>query len=119
MNKSNKIVRVRKIFRTNEDKSHQYYEDYLTFFKDAMIDTYYKGYGSETKLLHYKWYEIQWLWTHPTFLLLHWIDFRFKITLSKNKMIKLIMNSITFIFESILAWFIVEKFKYFLIFLQI
>ncbi len=111
MTKSNKIVRIRKIHRTNEDKSRWHYDDYLTSFKDAMYETSHKGYGGETKLLPYKWYEIQWVWTHPSFLLLSWLDNRFNIALKRNNTITMATNSMMFIIESLVAWFIVEIFK--------
>jgi hypothetical protein len=111
MTKSNKIVRVRKIHRTDEDKSRWHYDDYLAFFKDAMIDTSYIGYGGNTKLYPYKWYELQWLWTHPSFLLLSYLYIRFDITLKKNMTITMITYSIIFITESLVAWFIVQIFK--------
>lgn len=111
MTKSNKIVRLIKIHRTNEDKSRWHYETYLAFFKDAMRDTSFVGYGGTTKLFPYKWFELQWIWTHPSFLLLSWLDIRFNIALKRNKKITIATNSIIFIIESLLAWFIVEIFK--------
>ena len=111
MTKSNKIVRVRQIHRINEDKSRWHYDDYLALFKDAMIDTNYTGYGGSTKLHPYKWYELQWLWTHPSFLLLSSLDIRFNIALKRNKTITMATNSIIFITESLSAWLIVELFK--------
>jgi hypothetical protein len=111
MTRANKIVRVLQIDNTNEEESRWYYSIYLTTFKDFTSRTIYKGYGQITKILPYSWYEIQWLWTHPSFLLLSSLEIRFNIALKRNKTVTIATNSIIFIIESLCAWFIVEIFK--------
>src|SRR3990172_7125711 len=99
MTRADKIVRVIDIDTSEADRHH--YKIYLTTFADYSDKAKYKIYGNEYRLHPYKWYELQRLWTVPSYWLLLKIfrNERHKITRQKHSAI----STIVFITEMLSA----------------
>lgn len=82
MYKENKILRVK---RSEEISGEWTFKIYLTTYKEFLQSNYYIVKGVKTELKPYRWYEIQRLWTIPTYLLF-WF---FKRPIYKNPFTKL------------------------------
>jgi len=106
MKSFDKIIRVKDTYNTNETFDKQYYHVTLTTYNDYIEKSNYKTYGHLYKKHPYKWYELQWLLTIPTYFLLRSLSKFFNKDLNRNKTIKAITRCIIFIIEFLLAWII-------------
>lgn len=70
MKKSNSITRVREIHNmSDKDQNQNYYEIYLTTYKEFINKTNRKIFGVSIEQYPYKWYNFQYVYEVPAFLL--------------------------------------------------
>lgn len=104
MRKPNKIIRVKKSWRLNEDKERHLYEVKLVRLEDYLNDTTYKEAGVNYDEIPYKLYEIQRFWTIPAFIISQWL---FKKRLTRWQNINIPIQITIFSMESSAAAFII------------
>ena len=99
-----KIIRVKDTYNTNDTLDRQYCNVYLTNYADYIEKSSYVVYGHLYIRHPYKWYELQRIWTIPSYFLLRSLSKFFNKDLNRHKTIPTMTRCIIFVIESLFAW---------------